>query len=49
VPLLAVGLLLSWASTPGWTELILVYPNRFGGIAATAYSSEVVVRPEGML
>jgi len=35
VPLLAVGLLLSWASTPGWTELILMYPNRVGGIAAT--------------
>src|SRR6201996_6260485 len=35
VPLLAVGLFLSWASTPGWTELILMYPNRVGGIAAT--------------
>ena len=35
VPLLAVGLLLSWAATPGWTELILMYPNRVGGIAAT--------------
>ena len=35
VPLLAVGLLLSWASTPGWTELVLMYPNRVGGIAAT--------------
>ena len=35
VLLLIVGLLLSWAATPGWTELILMYPNRVGGIAAT--------------
>jgi signal transduction histidine kinase/CheY-like chemotaxis protein/HPt (histidine-containing phosphotransfer) domain-containing protein len=35
VPLLIVGLLLSWAATPGWTELVLMYPNRVGGIAAT--------------
>lgn len=35
VVLLAVGLLLSWMATPGWTELILMYPNRVGGIAAT--------------
>jgi signal transduction histidine kinase/amino acid transporter len=35
IPLLSVGLLLSWAATPGWTELILMYPNRVGGIAAT--------------
>ena len=35
VPLLIVGLLLSWAAAPGWTELILMYPNRVGGIAAT--------------
>ncbi len=35
VPLLAVGLLLAWMATPGWTELILMYPNRVGGIAAT--------------
>jgi two-component system, sensor histidine kinase len=35
IPLLAVGLLLSWAATPGWTELILMFPNRVGGIAAT--------------
>ncbi|MCU1596100.1 MAG: hypothetical protein JWO12_3492 [Frankiales bacterium] len=35
VPLLAVGLLLSWAAAPGWTELVLMYPNRVGGIAAT--------------
>jgi diguanylate cyclase (GGDEF)-like protein len=34
VPLLAIGLLLSWAAAPGWTELVLMYPNRVGGIAA---------------
>ena len=35
VPLLALGLLLSWAALPGWTELVLMWPNRVGGIAAT--------------
>jgi signal transduction histidine kinase/L-asparagine transporter-like permease len=35
VPLLAIGLLLSWAAAFGWTELILMWPNRVGGIAAT--------------
>lgn len=35
VVLLGIGLLLSWMATPGWTELILMYPNRVGGIAAT--------------
>lgn len=35
VLLLGIGLLLSWAATPGWLELILMYPNRVGGIAAT--------------
>src|SRR5213080_3462269 len=35
VPLLIVGLLLSWAAAFGWTELILMWPNRVGGIAAT--------------
>ncbi|HEY0194917.1 MAG TPA: amino acid permease, partial [Kofleriaceae bacterium] len=35
VPLLVVGLILSWAALPGWTELILMWPNRVGGIAAT--------------
>jgi signal transduction histidine kinase/amino acid transporter/ActR/RegA family two-component response regulator len=35
VPLLFVGLLLSWAAAPGWTELVLMWPNRVGGIAAT--------------
>ncbi|MGA2009469.1 MAG: amino acid permease [Solirubrobacteraceae bacterium] len=35
VPLLFVGLLLSWAAAPGWTELILMWPDRVGGIAAS--------------
>jgi diguanylate cyclase (GGDEF)-like protein len=35
VPLLAVGLLLSWMAAPGWTELVLMYPKRVGGISAT--------------
>ncbi|MFN2540076.1 MAG: amino acid permease, partial [Mycobacteriales bacterium] len=35
VPLLIIGLLLSWAAAPGWTELVLMYPKRVGGISAT--------------
>ena len=35
VPLLIIGLLLGWAAAPGWTELILMRPNRVGGIAAS--------------
>ena len=35
IPLLVVGLLMSWAALPGWTELILIKPNRVGGIAAS--------------
>jgi amino acid transporter len=35
VPLLVIGLVLSWAALPGWTELILMWPDRVGGIAAT--------------
>jgi len=35
VPLLIIGLLLAWAAAPGWTELVLMYPKRVGGIAAT--------------
>ncbi|MGA2792847.1 MAG: EAL domain-containing protein [Roseiarcus sp.] len=34
VPLLVVGLLLSYAAAPGWTELVLMSPDRVGGIAA---------------
>jgi hypothetical protein len=33
VPLLIVGLLLAWAAAPGWTELVMMWPNRVGGIA----------------
>jgi diguanylate cyclase (GGDEF)-like protein len=35
VPILIVGLALSWAAAPGWTELVLMWPERVGGIAAT--------------
>jgi diguanylate cyclase (GGDEF)-like protein len=35
VPLLVVGLILSWMALPGWTELVLMWPNRVGGISAT--------------
>jgi signal transduction histidine kinase/ActR/RegA family two-component response regulator len=35
VPLLVVGLILSWMAMPGWIELIMMWPNRVGGIAAT--------------
>jgi len=34
VPLLFVGLLLSYAAAPGWTELVLMSPDRTGGISA---------------
>ena len=34
VPLLVVGLLLSYAAAFGWTELVLMSPRRVGGIAA---------------
>lgn len=34
VPLLIFGLLLSWAAAPAWTELVLMWPNRVGGISA---------------
>ncbi len=35
VPLLILGLMLGWAAAPGWTELILIYPRRVGGISAS--------------
>ena len=35
IPLLAIGLLLSFAAAPGWTELVLMWPDRVGGIAST--------------
>jgi len=35
VILLIVGLLLSWMAAPAWVELIMMFPNRVGGIAAT--------------
>jgi diguanylate cyclase (GGDEF)-like protein len=35
VPILIVGVLLGWAAAPGWIELVLMWPKRVGGIAAT--------------
>lgn len=35
IPLLAIGLLLAFAAAPGWTELVLMWPDRVGGIAST--------------
>ena len=35
IPLLVVGIMLAWASAPGWVELVLVRPDRVGGIAAS--------------
>ncbi len=34
VPLLIAGVLLGWAAAPAWTELVMMWPNRVGGIAA---------------
>ena len=34
VPLLIVGVVLAWAAAPAWTELVLMWPNRVGGISA---------------
>ena len=34
VPLLILGLLLSYAALPGWIELVLLSPHKVGGIAA---------------
>lgn len=35
IPLLIIGLILSYMAMPGWTELCCMFPNRVGGIAAT--------------
>src|SRR4029077_7721572 len=32
---LIVGLVLSWMAAPGWVELVSMWPDRVGGIAAT--------------
>jgi len=34
IPLLIIGVIISWMAAPGWVELILMFPNRIGGIAA---------------
>ncbi len=35
IVLLMIGVLLGCAAVPGWIELLLMYPNRVGGISAT--------------
>ena len=35
IPILIAGMLLGWAAAPGWIELVLMWPKRVGGIAAT--------------
>ena len=35
VLLLIAGVLLAWVAAPGWTELVLMFPNRVGGISAS--------------
>ena len=43
IPILILGLLLSYMAVPGWIELSCMFPNRVGGIAATcaeAFSHE---------
>ena len=46
IPLLAAGLILSFAAAPGWLELVLMWPNRVGGIAATCAEA---FRPYGAI
>ena len=45
VPLLIVGLLLGWAAAPAWTELVLMWPNRVGGIAGRLRRGVPAVQP----
>jgi len=35
IPILIVGVMLGWAAAPGWIELVMMWPKRVGGIAAT--------------
>ncbi len=35
IQLLGIGMLLGWLAMPGWIELVLMYLNRVGGIAAS--------------
>lgn len=35
IALLIAGVLLAFVAVPGWIELLLMYPNRVGGISAT--------------
>ena len=46
IPILALGLLLSFMAAPGWIELSCMFPNRVGGIAATCAEA---FRPYGAI
>src|SRR3954466_15310704 len=35
IALLVAGVVLGWMAMPGWIELVLMWPNRVGGIAAS--------------
>ena len=45
VPLLIFGVLLGWAAAPAWTELVLMWPNRVGGISAACAEASSVGGP----
>ncbi len=46
VPLLFLGLVLSYMAAPGWTELVLISPDKTGGIAAACTKA---FRPYGQI
>lgn len=46
IPLLILGLLLSYAALPGWIELVMMSPQRVGGIAAACPAA---FRPYGRI
>lgn len=43
--LLVIGVIVSWLAIPAWTELILLYPNRVGGIAANTAAALKTYNP----
>lgn len=45
IPILILGLALSWLAIFGWTELVLMFPNRVGGIAATCAEAFKPISP----
>ena len=43
-PVPLFGVLLGWAAAPAWTELVMMWPNRVGGISAACAEA---FRPTG--